>query len=134
MLDRPGRCPADRAGDARRSPAGDQETVGAGALGDAGHRAQVVRVDHLVQRHQERPIASQKRLRVGVRVGRHLGHHSLMLVAAGAAGEFLGGLHPGLAGKPLQRLRARGVHQTASTWRRPRSASRTGCRPQITSR
>src|SRR2546429_7435422 len=88
MLDRSGRCTADRRRDARGAVGGHDDPGRSGALRAAADRPQVARVADLVETGEERTLDGGELVRVGVAVRLAPGEHAPVVAGAG-------GLPPG---------------------------------------
>ena len=92
MLGRSRRSLHRGARQSRGAPLGNDDAVGAGAIGGANERAQVVRVFHAVEHDQEAVLAValfEQRVHVGVLLAAGDGDDALMGVGVGGAIELL---------------------------------------------
>src|SRR2546421_899256 len=83
MLDRSGRCTADRRRDAGGAVGGHDDPGRSGALRAAADRPQVARVADLVETGEERTLDGGELVRVGVAVRLAPGEHALVVAGAG---------------------------------------------------
>ena len=135
VLDRAGGGMADGGGDARRVVLGDDDARRAGPLGAAADRAEVVRVGHLVEADDQRPLAGGELPGVGVAVGLAEGDDALVVARPRLGGQrrLRPDLHPeplDLAQPRLGAERALGDEELEDLRGAPLAAtSRTGRRP-----
>src|SRR5207237_8211156 len=87
MLDRSGRCTADRRRDAGGAVGGHDDPGRSGALRAAADRPQVARVTDLVETGEERALDGGELVRVGVTVRLAPGEHALVVAGAGGLGQ-----------------------------------------------
>src|SRR5437588_12190724 len=110
MLDRSGRCTADRRRDARGAVGGHDDPGRSGTLRAAADRAQVARVADLVETGEERTLDGGELVRVGVAVRLAPGEHALVVAGAGGLRQVALelDLNPGLGRLAEPRLRLDG--------------------------